>query len=337
VRVAHARRLRVVRPPTSLKKWVRLAAGIFQTALKVTVPFRAAPRADVNLGAWTAEQHLRMPPAGGPSSYGARPGGSSRNDAGASEEPPRETAVVPTVLQWSQGGHSVYVTGSFNAWGERIPLRRSGNDCVVCLNLLPGTYQYKFIVDSEWRFAADQPTVRDEMGNINNCITVEDQSIFMREESPSGFFDNNANMYTQSLPDEITLAKEPPQAPSHLWCLPLNFSSLPEPHVAAVTLLPPLGVTVTHLHVMDTRETNTLAVTHRVRTKSVTIVFVKPANQAPPIGSAGASASGFGFGMAVPPDHGGFSNRAFELPALPQHGMDMSSRGQSHQSLMDVG
>jgi 5'-AMP-activated protein kinase regulatory beta subunit len=260
-------------------------------------------------------------------------------------EAPRETAVVPTVLQWSQGGHSVYVTGSFNAWGERIPLRRSGNDCVVCLNLLPGTYQYKFIVDNEWRFAADQPTVRDEMGNINNCITVEDQSIFMREEQPSGFFDNNQNMYTQSLPDEITLAKEPPQAPSHLWCLPLNFPSLHEPGVASETLLPPLGVTITHLTMMEAPHTNTLAVTHRVRTKCVTIIFVKPVHQAPPIGGlAGPSASIYGVPDLPPHQHGGAVGgrvsyaAAGASPQPPlQQPMDMGDRGHSTQSLMDVG
>ena len=51
---------------------------------------------------------------------------------------PREAQPVPTVLQWSMGGINVSVTGSFNHWGERIPLRRSGSDFVVCLNLLPG-------------------------------------------------------------------------------------------------------------------------------------------------------------------------------------------------------
>lgn len=45
---------------------------------------------------------------------------------------------MPTVLQWSAGGNAVFVTGSFNAWEERIPLRRSGTDHVVCLNLPPG-------------------------------------------------------------------------------------------------------------------------------------------------------------------------------------------------------
>jgi len=68
---------------------------------------------------------------------------------------------------------------------------------------LPGTYQYKFIVDSEWRFAPDQPTVRDEMGNINNCITVEDQQMYLHEDPCSGFFgDNPNNAYTQAC-DEL--------------------------------------------------------------------------------------------------------------------------------------
>lgn len=283
-------------------------------------------------------------PEGNAAFNGPSGAGGSRQPA---EEAPREMAVVPTVLQWSQGGHSVYVTGSFNAWGERIPLRRSGNDCVVCLNLLPGTYQYKFIVDNEWRFAADQPTVRDEMGNINNCITVEDQSVFMREDQPSGFFDNNQNLYTQALPDEITLAKEPPQAPSHLWCLPLNFPMLTEPRIGSETLLPPLNVTITHLTVMDSAQTNILAVTHRVRTKCVTIVFIKPAHQTPPIGLAGSSAGGYAvaemamqqhaMGMGARPGYGA-ADASQLLPPPPHLPIEMtSSRGHSTQSLMDVG
>lgn len=176
---------------------------------------------------------------------------------------------MPTVLQWSQGGASAFVTGSFNAWSERIPMRRSGNDYVVCLNLLPGTYQYKFIVDNEWKFAADQPTVRDEMGNINNCVTVEDQSSFMREEPLSGFFSDNVTgaAYTQTLPDEITLAKEPPQAPVHLACLPLNSPPVLEPQIAMRSLRPPLSVLLTHVAIQRSPHTLTLAVTRRYRTK----------------------------------------------------------------------
>lgn len=293
----------------------------------------------------------RLPSCGAASAsagYGASPEPQGDAAGAAAEEAQRESAVVPTVLQWSQGGHSVYVTGSFNAWGERIPLRRaSGNDCVVCLNLLPGTYQYKFIVDNEWRFAADQPTVRDEMGNINNCITVEDQNIFMREEQPSGFF--NDNLYTQALPDEITMAKEPPQAPTHLWCLPLNFPTLQEHHCAGTTLLPPLGVTITHLMVSDAAHTSTISVSQRVRHKYITLVFVKPSGSsaALPSGAAeslfagqGAAAAALGpgghpfAGQAQVVHFGGFSQPP--QPPLSQ-GMDVTVSRQESQTHMDVG
>ena len=148
---------------------------------------------------------------------GALAGSSPLMDPEQQQAPSPESQLVPTVLQWSQGGGTVHVTGSFNHWGERIPLRRSGGDFVVCLNLLPGTYQYKFIVDNEWRYATDQQTVRDQMGNINNCLTVEDQAIYLHEDPQSGFFNNNpAQAYTQSLPDEATMAKEPPLVPAHL-------------------------------------------------------------------------------------------------------------------------
>ncbi|KAL1495786.1 hypothetical protein AB1Y20_016648 [Prymnesium parvum] len=190
-----------------------------------------------------------------------------------------EALVVPTVLQWSTGGTSVYVTGSFNNWGERIPLRRSGADFVVCLNLLPGTYQYKFIVDSEWRFAPDQPTVRDEMGNINNCVTVEDQQMYLHEDPCSGFFgDNPNNAYTQVLPDEITLAKEPPLAPVHLTVIPMNNPAAPMPSIASWSMQPPQSVTLLHMCLQRTDRANVSVVstTQRFRSKFVTIVIYKP-------------------------------------------------------------
>ena len=194
---------------------------------------------------------------------------------------PAEQQLVPTVLQWSHGGSTVHVTGSFNHWGERIPLRRSGAEFVVCLNLVPGTYQFKFIVDNEWRYATDQQTVRDQMGNVNNCVTVEDQAIYLHEDPASGFFSDGAvaNAYTQRLPDEITLAKEPPLAPPHLAMLPLNLPSSPEPRIASWTLLPPASVTLQHMVTQRERTpegATILSCTHRFRTKFVTIVIHKP-------------------------------------------------------------
>lgn len=227
--------------------------------------------------------------------FSSAPGCSGIGPASEEQEPTGEAEPVPTVLQWSAGGNAVFVTGSFNAWEERIPLRRSGTDHVVCLNLPPGTYQYKFIVDNEWRFATDQPTVRDEMGNINNCITVIDQGMYLHEHAASGFFgDTPHNMYTQALPDEITLAKEPPLAPLQLSCIPLNMQPTPEPRIASWTLPPPLSVTLTHMCLMPPGATaTTMSVTHRFRNKFVTVVIYKPrlapASSSLPFAMGGAS------------------------------------------------
>ena len=186
-------------------------------------------------------------------------------------------------MQWSQGGGVVHVTGSFNHWGERIPLRRSGGDFVVCLNLLPGTYQFKFIVDNEWRYATDQPTVRDQMGNINNCLTVEDQAIYLHEDPQSGFFGNNpAQAYTQALPDEITLAKEPPTVPAHLGILPLNMSPIPEPRLAFLDVTTAVICYTHSVCISRNGASTTLSCTHRYRGKYVTILIHKPTHPTVP-------------------------------------------------------
>lgn len=174
------------------------------------------------------------------------------------------------MLQWSTGGISVSVTGSFNNWGERIPLRRSGNDFVVCLNLMPGTYQYKFIVDNEWRYATDQSTVRDEMGNINNCTTVEDQQLYLIEDPASGFFAGHLDgVYSQAVPDASMIAKDPPAVPVHLAVLPQNMHPLAEPCIASWSFEPPFTATLTHvaLSTNGTAKPRTLAVTRRFRNK----------------------------------------------------------------------
>ena len=82
--------------------------------------------------------------------------------------------TVPTVFRWEHGGRSVFVTGTFNGWSKQIPMHRSGNDFTYIHNLARGKHAFKFIVDDEWRFAPDQPTVADIEGRINNFIDVSD-------------------------------------------------------------------------------------------------------------------------------------------------------------------
>ena len=111
--------------------------------------------------------------------------------------------LVPTAFQWFGPCESVFLAGSFNEWKERIPLQCCGRYCdwAVVLNLPPGEYSYKYVVQAgaedglSWHHAPDQPAGCDQLGNVNNFVTVVDQSEYEREEAEDAG-------YSQHVPDE---------------------------------------------------------------------------------------------------------------------------------------
>jgi 5'-AMP-activated protein kinase regulatory beta subunit len=105
-------------------------------------------------------------------------------------------AVVPTVFKWEHGGRHVYITGTFNNWERQIPMHRSGNDFTYVHNLPKGKHAYKFIVDDEWRFAPDQPTIADVEGRINNFIDITE---FVPYTGDDHFFEKSKE---RKIPDE---------------------------------------------------------------------------------------------------------------------------------------
>jgi hypothetical protein len=49
------------------------------------------------------------------------------------------------------GGKEVFITGSFNQWLGKIPMKRTQkNDFTLTLDVPPGKHHYKFIVDDKW-------------------------------------------------------------------------------------------------------------------------------------------------------------------------------------------
>eukprot|EP00565_Helicotheca_tamesis_P006362 CAMPEP_0185728200 /NCGR_PEP_ID=MMETSP1171-20130828/3632_1 /TAXON_ID=374046 /ORGANISM="Helicotheca tamensis, Strain CCMP826" /LENGTH=356 /DNA_ID=CAMNT_0028396879 /DNA_START=61 /DNA_END=1131 /DNA_ORIENTATION=- len=119
--------------------------------------------------------------------------------------------TVPTVFRWEHGGRQVYITGTFNGWSRQIPMHRSGNDFTYIHNLKRGKHAFKFIVDDEWRFAPDQPTVADIEGRINNFIDVTDFKAytgdrdFEKEKAAAEYGcadDKNDDHHEKSAPDE---------------------------------------------------------------------------------------------------------------------------------------
>eukprot|EP00246_Nothoceros_aenigmaticus_P005029 TRINITY_DN16841_c0_g1_i1.p1 TRINITY_DN16841_c0_g1~~TRINITY_DN16841_c0_g1_i1.p1 ORF type:complete len:185 (+),score=31.56 TRINITY_DN16841_c0_g1_i1:292-846(+) len=181
------------------------------------------------------------------------------------------------MIVWSHGGDSVSVQGSWDNWTSAHPLQRSGKDFTLVKVLPSGVYQYKFIVDGEWRYAADHPAVFDEMGNVNNVLDVQDY-VPENLESIAGFDPPRSpeSSYTDPFPGPEDFTKEPPLVPDQLHLTLLNVP----PMVEVPGALPrPQHVILNHLYVekgRSSRSVLSLGATHRFRTKYVTVVLYKP-------------------------------------------------------------
>lgn len=139
------------------------------------------------------------PPA---SKSAARPGpAAGRRPAGAAAPAPREPVVAagvmvvtvasdadgpgavapPVELQRVRFGYfnpdarEVFVVGSFNDWDPRAtPLRRDAlGDWSVDVELPPGEYRYRLMVDGEWRDdPSAQQTAQNPFGGYDAVLVV---------------------------------------------------------------------------------------------------------------------------------------------------------------------
>ncbi|DBB09495.1 TPA: hypothetical protein ACH3X3_008055 [Trebouxia sp. C0006] len=189
---------------------------------------------------------------------------------------PSQPRLVPTKILWTNGGNSVEVEGSFDNWTTRHSLQRSGKDFTLVKLLAPGVYQFRFIVDGVWKWAEDEPAVRDDEGNYINVMEVHEY-VPENLESLSGFEPpaSPPSSYSNPMPTPDDYAKEPPVMPPHLQLTLLN---VPPTTDAAAPLPRPQHVVLNHLYCQRTSQGNGLIVgtTHRYRSKYVTTVMYKP-------------------------------------------------------------
>ncbi|HEX8476123.1 MAG TPA: DUF3471 domain-containing protein [Pyrinomonadaceae bacterium] len=70
----------------------------------------------------------------------------------------------------------VALAGSFNGWNQsQLICAREGDEWVCRVDLKPGIYTYKFIVDGNWVLDPVNPnTVEDEVGNVNSLTEVKE-------------------------------------------------------------------------------------------------------------------------------------------------------------------
>jgi 5'-AMP-activated protein kinase regulatory beta subunit len=199
--------------------------------------------------------------------------------SGKGEDPHRSSgSKVPTTFKWTMGGTDVYVVGSFSNWQQKVPLDRTGAEMSTTIDLAPGKYEYKFVVDGEWRCSGDQMMTKDNLGNENNFIEVRER----QDSAPTKGTDSSTEPSAPSPPSplssytsEIELtddySKEPPTLPPHLKLSLLNHAPWRnDPHLLPV----PQHVTVNHLYTAPSVEgVMVMGVTNRFRTKFVTTVL----------------------------------------------------------------
>ncbi len=69
----------------------------------------------------------------------------------------------------------VVLTGTFNNWNQsQLLFAREGDEWVCRVDLDPGVYTYKFVVDGNWLLDPSNPqTQEDEAGNVNNVLEIK--------------------------------------------------------------------------------------------------------------------------------------------------------------------
>lgn len=73
-------------------------------------------------------------------------------------------------------GKQIAIAGTFNEWTpDRQLIDKEGNGVYSCQMMLePGTYEYKFVVDGEWRLDANNPNFApNDFGTLNSVLIVE--------------------------------------------------------------------------------------------------------------------------------------------------------------------
>ena len=80
----------------------------------------------------------------------------------------------------------VVVTGSFSNWNPTgIKMTKKDNTWVAEVDLKPGTYEYKFIIDGVWKEDPDNPwKVPDGFGGSNSKFTLTDKGEILFSEAP---------------------------------------------------------------------------------------------------------------------------------------------------------
>lgn len=89
---------------------------------------------------------------------------------------PRAPRRAVTFILEDAPGKDVRVDGSFNGWKpEKQLVDKENTGFYSCRMLLePGTYEYKFVVDGEWKLDESNPNFApNSLGSLNSVLVVD--------------------------------------------------------------------------------------------------------------------------------------------------------------------
>uniref|UniRef100_A0A7E4WB85 5'-AMP-activated protein kinase subunit beta-1 n=1 Tax=Panagrellus redivivus TaxID=6233 RepID=A0A7E4WB85_PANRE len=217
-----------------------------------------------------------------------------------------ENNEYPVVFKWHahNPARHVYVTGSWDTWKRKIPLVKSTHDFSTILNLNPGRYEYKFLVDGKWCVDDTLSKTDNAMGSQNNVISIDNADFVVFDALERDLASSNAGEamkkmnttgvapshdtpndreleklreFTQTLPDrrDFEKAASPPVLPPHLLQVILNKDT--PVHCDPNVLPEPNHVMLNHLYALSIKDgVMVLSATHRHRKKYVTTLLYKP-------------------------------------------------------------
>jgi len=79
--------------------------------------------------------------------------------------------ILASDRESSRNVRDVSVAGTFNNWTP-TSLKRKYRRWETSLQVVPGSHQYRFIVDGQWRHDHKKPKVENDVGSHNNIMTV---------------------------------------------------------------------------------------------------------------------------------------------------------------------
>jgi 5'-AMP-activated protein kinase, regulatory beta subunit len=239
-------------------------------------------------------------------------------------------SIVPTIFTWTFGGHSVSVTGAWDHWAAKVPLAKNGGEHSAVLNLPVGSYQYKFIVDGNWKHSSSLPTETDQHGNLNNVVIVSPHFPEYDSNVPLTGLSGPPSpieSYDLSMPAKEDYSVEPAALPPLFKSAPLNpqiYDPGPLNPTAYVCLNHLFSAAPEH----PAEQTRTVATVHRYKSnKYVTTVMIVNTNssashstQASAAPHAGRPVHGPAAGLPSPALHPSASPPS-GAPALPEVGV----------------